>query len=249
MNIKLTLSYDGTEFFGWQETKDGPSIESALKQVLEQIYQEPIALQAASRTDRGVHAEGQVVNYCTKKKKDFERLKISLNQMLPQTVRISTIQQEQEHFHPTLDALGKEYHYFISTGPVQSPFNRHFSWHYPAPFNLDNMRLAANCLIGTHDFAAFCNANKPPPRNTVRKLSRLDITQEGDTLKFEVEGDHFLYKMVRNLVGTLVYIGVGKLAFKHTRKLIANKDRTLAGITAPAHGLHLKKVLYTKYGN
>lgn len=244
MNIKITLSYDGTEFYGWQRSSDGPSIEETLQGVLEQIYQHPIVLQAASRTDRNVHAAGQVVNYRTEKRVDLERLLVSLNQLLPKTIRVLSLEESGEDFHPTLDAKGKIYHYHICQEGVQSPFRRHFSWHIHTPLDLDLMREGAKCFLGTHDFAAFTNVQQSRPKDTVRNLKRLDLIEEGPFLRFEVEGGNFLYKMVRNLVGTLAYLGQGKLTLQEIESLLNKKDRTLAGVTAPGHGLTLHKVLY-----
>lgn len=244
MNIKMILSYDGTEFLGWQESIDGITIEETLRKTLEMIYQHPIVLQAASRTDRGVHAEGQVVNYITEKSFDLDRLKHSLNQLLPKTIRIHQIERALNTFHPTLEAIGKEYHYHLCTLSIQSPFRRHLSWHIPTPLNFDLMKIGASLFIGTHDFATFCNTIHPMPKSTVRTLTRFEIIKEDSSLRFEIEGNNFLYKMVRNLVGTLVYLGTGKLSLDQVKTLLAQKDRKAAGITAPAHGLTLKKVSY-----
>ena len=244
MNIKMILSYDGTVFLGWQESIDGITIEGILRKTLETIYQHPIVLQAASRTDRGVHAEEQVVNYTTEKKLDLNRLKFSLNQLLPKTIRIQEIKKAHETFHPTLEASGKEYHYHLCTSPVQSPFRRHFSWHITSPLNIDLMRKGAASFIGTHDFVTFCNAINSMSKDTVRTLIRLEIIEEDSYLCFEIEGNSFLYKMVRNLVGTLVYLGMGKLSLNEVKTLLEKKDRKRAGMTAPAHGLTLKKVSY-----
>lgn len=244
MNIKLVLSYDGTHFLGWQTSKDGPTIEETLQNVLEQIYQEPLPLQAASRTDAGVHAEGQVVNFFPTKQKDLEVLQRSLNQLLPQTIRVKSITRMSDAFHPTLDAIGKEYHYFLSLSPVQCPFLRLNHWHLPFPLNLALMVEGASYLIGTHDFSSFCNAQEPRTKETVRTLHRIELTQLGETLRIEVEGKSFLYKMVRNIVGTLVYLGQGKLSLEEVKNLLKTQDRTCAGVTAPAHGLILKKVFY-----
>lgn len=244
MNIKIILSYDGTDFLGWQESIDGNTIEETLRKTLETIYQHPIRLQAASRTDRGVHADQQVVNFITEKSLDLNRLKISLNQLLPKSIRIQKIEEASKTFHPTLDAIGKEYHYSLCLIPVQSPFRRYFSWHILSPLDMDRMKEGAASLIGTHDFKAFCNAQDPKPKDTLCNLKRLDIIADPPHLHFEIEGDRFLYKMVRNLVGTLVYLGMGKLSLDEVQKLLEKKDRTLAGITAPAHGLTLRKVYY-----
>ena len=244
MNIKLLVTYDGTLFLGWQESIDGPTIEAALRQVLEKIYQEPLKLQAASRTDAGVHAEGQVANYHTEKHQDLSQLKISLNQMLPSSIRVLNVSQETDAFHPTLDVKGKEYHYCISSREIQPPFERHFAWHYPHPIKLDTIREASTLFLGTHDFSALCNTTIPRPKTTIRSLTRLEVFEEKGRLRFEVEGNHFLYKMVRNLVGTLIDVGSGKLSLDSVKGLLATRDRTGAGITAPAHGLCLKHVYY-----
>jgi tRNA pseudouridine38-40 synthase len=244
MNIKIMIAYDGTELFGWQKSSDGPTVEEKLQEALEQIYQHPMMLQAASRTDRGVHAERQVVNYRTEKEVDLKRLLISLNHLLPKTIRVLSIENAQENFHPTLDAKGKIYHYHVCQGEVQSPFRRHFSWHIHLPLDIELMREGAKFFLGTHDFASFTNVQAPRLKETVRTLKRLDIIEEGISLRFEVEGDNFLYKMVRNLVGTLVYLGQGKLTLDNLPSILEKRDRTLAGITAPGHGLTLHKVLY-----
>ncbi|MCB1109567.1 MAG: tRNA pseudouridine(38-40) synthase TruA [Chlamydiia bacterium] len=242
MNIQVILSYDGTPYLGWQEGGDGPTVEETLRKVLEQIYQEPFQLQAASRTDAGVHAAGQVVNFKPSKALDLDRLLISLNQLLPKTIRVLALKEVDEGFHPTLDNEGKEYHYHICLGPVQSPFRRYFSWHLHTPLDCEKMREASSYFVGTHDFAALTNF--PRPEETVRTLRRIDIFEEETGLRIEVEGDNFLYKMVRNLVGTLVYVGQGKLTLEMAQKLLQRKDRKKAGMTAPAHGLTLHRVFY-----
>ena len=244
MNIRLIISYDGTHFWGWQKTPDGPTIEETLQQALEKIYQHPIQLQAASRTDRGVHAEGQVVNYQSKKTKDLGRIKFSLNKMLPKTMRILSMEEMAEDFHATLDARSKEFHYYITTSHVQSPFERHLSWHYYYPFDREKMQRAALLFLGTHDFSSFCNAHSLRDIGGVCTIKRLDIIDIDDRLKFEVEGDSFLYKMVRTLVGTLVCVGIGRFSIPYVNNLLTCQQRKFAGITAPAHGLVLKHVNY-----
>ena len=244
MNIKLIVSYDGTPYLGWQEGNDGPTIEKALRQALETVYQEPIALQAASRTDAGVHAHGQVVNFKPSKRKDLIRLLISLNQLLPKSIRVLSLEEAKDSFHPTLDNTGKEYHYHLHLAPVQSPFRRNISWHIHSPINVELMRKAASLFIGTHDFAALSNVNFPKPKDTTRTLHRIDLIEDGPHLRLEIEGNNFLYKMARNIVGTLVYVGMGKLTLEQTRHLLSQKDRTLSGVTAPAYGLTLQTVFY-----
>ncbi|WP_420422240.1 tRNA pseudouridine(38-40) synthase TruA [Simkania sp.] len=243
-NIKLIISYDGSAYLGWQASNVGVSIEGTLKEVLEKILQQDVNLQAASRTDAGVHAEAQVVNFFLEKPRNLEQLHKSLNQLLPKDIRIAAIEEAAEDFHPTLETKGKEYHYRLTRSHVQLPFDRLFAWHYPLPLDLKKMEAATQFFIGEHDFQVFGNTADPKPKDTIRTLYRLDLISSEDELRFEIHGNNFLYKMARNIVGTLVYIGAGKLSLEDAEKLIATKDRTLAGMTAPAHGLLLKKVFY-----
>ncbi len=245
-NIKLLVAYEGTSYFGWQKTKMGPSIEECLEKVLAQILQEDVALQAASRTDRGVHAEGQVVNFLTTKLDlDLSRLQHGLNGLLPDDISIREVEQAAMDFHPTLQTKGKEYHYQICNAHLQLPFFRHISWHYHLPLALDEMRLAAVDLIGEHDFSTFCNELALSTADQICTLSRIDIQPlEQERLLISITGDHFLYKMVRNIVGTLVYVGAGKIPASALSMILKSRDRKQAGITAPAHGLSLKQVFY-----
>lgn len=246
-NIKLIVAYDGNRYLGWQKTFTGPSIEQELQKVLEQILQEKIILQAASRTDAGVHAQGQVVNfYTTKDSLNLDLLKHSLNSLLPKDIVILETHLAHETFHPTLDSIGKEYHYSVCIGPMQLPQHRFYSWHYPYALNLDHMREAASMLVGKHDFAAFCNFKKNSTyENYVREITSIAIVRiSDDRLQIKVCGNSFLYKMVRNIVGTLLYVGCGKISLEDVPRILNSRDRTLAGVTAPSHGLTLFKVFY-----
>lgn len=245
-NIALVLAYDGSTFFGWQKTSTGPSIEQTLEEVLQQILQQPILLQAASRTDRGVHAEGQCVNFLTRKMESLENLLKGLNALLPPSIRVLGAYQMPLDFHPTLFAEKKEYHYRISMGSLQLPQERFFSWHVPYPLHLQNMRDASLHFLGRHDFSSFCNNCKNLNyTDTMRHMESLEILEIGHNhLQFIIKGSHFLYKMVRNIVGTLIYVGRGKISFREIPELFSLHSRAKAGITAPAHGLTLKKIYY-----
>lgn len=245
-NLILVHSYDGTSFYGWQKTKMGPSIEEALEKALQKILQEEISLNVASRTDRGVHARRQIANFLTKKDLgDPAALQRSLNALLPSEIRILEIQEKPFSFHPTLDARQKEYHYYLCLGPVQLPFHADFSWHFPYSLDLTAMQEAAKHLTGSHDFRAFTNRRDPPHQETICTLQSVEILPlQNNRLCIKIFGDHFLYKMVRNIAGTLLYIGAGKIPLQDLPRIIKNKDRTAAGITAPAHGLFLQKIYY-----
>jgi tRNA pseudouridine38-40 synthase len=227
MMYKAILSYDGTHYFGWQKTKPGPSIQETLEKALFQLTGETQIPEAASRTDRGVHARGQVIQFSLQKPIH----KKALNAHLPSDIRILHLEPCQ--FHPTLDAVGKEYHYQITA--EEDPMQRLYSWHFRHPLDLAKMRLEATHLLGTHDFSAFANE---PEKNPICTLHSIDIEPH----LIRIRGDRFLYKMVRNLVGTLLYIGCGKLS--SIQSILASRDRKQAGVTAPAHGLYLHQVFY-----
>lgn len=246
-NIRLTIAYDGTNYLGWQNTKMGPSIESTLESTLSRILQEQVILQAASRTDAGVHANGQVVNFMmSKERPSLEQLHISLNCLLPKDIVVLDVSLANDSFHPTLECQSKEYHYSICFGSVQLPQLRLYSWHYPHHLDIDKMRHPAKELIGLHDFSAFCNFKKNANYDHyMRHVYAINIVEvDKDRIEVQITGNNFLYKMVRNIVGTLVYVGCGKISIDSVRDILRNKDRTQAGITAPAHGLSLYKINY-----
>lgn len=242
-NFKLIIAYDGAEFFGWQKTKMGQSVEGALQTALEQILQEPVVLQAASRTDRGVHALGQVVNFFTAKPVNL----ISINALLPKSLVVRTLEPMPADFHPTLDVKTKEYSYEICWGNYQLPQHRHRSWFVPtSSLDINQMQAAAELLTGTHDFSAFClNRKKEDYDDCRRTIEQIKIESiEEKRLRITIIGHSFFYKMVRSLVGTLVEVGKGKLSLSTISRLLEEKDRALAGVTGPAHGLTLVKVNY-----
>jgi tRNA pseudouridine38-40 synthase len=246
-NIKLVVAYDGTAYLGWQRTSMGPSIESTLQSVLEQILQHPLSLQAASRTDAGVHAKGQVVNFLTSKEQvDPFRLIASLNALLPKDITVLESSLMPSTFHPTLDCDQKEYRYYMCDGMTQLPHHRLYSWHYPYSLQIEEMRKSTRFLVGFHHFASFCNVRKQTPyQDYYCDLRMIEIEEmASNRLCIRLIGNRFLYKMVRNLVGTLAYIGRGKMKKEELGALLESADRTQAGITAPAHGLFLHRVDY-----
>lgn len=244
-NIKLVLAYDGSDFFGWQETFEGQTIEGSLRKILQDILQENIQLQAASRTDAGVHAEGQVVHFFTQKKLDLERLQKSLNALLPATIRVMDVENKELSFHPTLDNIGKEYHYHVYHGKILPPKERITCWHIYKELSLDLMEMAIPAFLGKKDFSAFCNVSNIEKANKEAHLFEISLISESRCkLKIVVRGDNFLYKMVRNIVGTLISVGKNEIAVQSIPLLFEKKDRKLAAMTAPAHGLTLMKIFY-----
>lgn len=243
--VKLTIAYDGTDFLGWQKSDMGPTVEQTLQSVLNTIAGYPVKIEAASRTDAGVHADGQIALAVMERKIDLGQLHLSLNQMLPSTIAVIRAEAAPLNFHPSLDARSKIYEYSICNGTYQMPRKRLYSWHFPYKLDFDLMENAAKQPLGRNDFAGFTNVSMSPPQSTVRTLKRITIKKRAsETLTIEIEGDRFLYKMARNLVGTLLYIGAGKLPSDRIQTLLSSKDRREAGVTAPAHGLSLKQIIY-----
>lgn len=246
--FKLTISYEGTRFFGWQRTKMGSSVQESVENILNRILQAEVVLEGASRTDRGVHAEAQIAHFSIprEKKIDLQKLQIGLNGLLPQDIRIAKIEEVEEAFHATLNTRKKIYRYALYHGRVMPPFKRHFAWHFPQSLDREKMGRAAAQFLGTKDFSAFCNQRKDLKEDKVRTLFSIQIKESGpEEIEIFIEGDHFLYKMVRNIVGTLVYVGCGKLQPEDIPGILEGKDRRFAGMTAPAQGLFLKEIIYS----
>lgn len=244
-SFKALLSYDGTAYFGWQKTKTGPSIQESVSQAIHRITGETVLPEAASRTDRGVHAEGQSIQFHLEGAFDPRKLQRGLNAVLAPDIRAVHLEAAPDRFHPTIDAAAKEYHYRLSLGPAQDPLLRLYSWHFRYPLDLAKMELAAKDLLGTRDFTAFANEPEKDPICTLQEI-RIEISEEG-RLQIAMIGNRFLYKMARTLAGTIVYIGCGKLPPDCIPALFTSRNRKMAGITAPAHGLYLYQVFYNNH--
>lgn len=240
--VRLIIAYDGTGYRGWQKNRELPTIERELELVLTRITNHPIELHVASRTDSGVHARGQVARFHTDR--DLNTLQRSANGLLPPSVRILELTEAAPDWHPTFDALGKEYHYLISNCTVQIPQQRNYAWLLRQPLDINAMREAAEHLIGEHDYAAFVNEKSRYAYEDC--ISRIDSIQidAGSPLCIRVVGKRFLYKMMRNLVGSLVDIGRGRLPGNVIPELLESGKRPAAGVCAPAHGLYLHAVNY-----
>ncbi len=242
-HIALVVQYDGTDYAGFQRQPDVPTIQVELEGALSALLREPIHLVAASRTDAGVHALGQVVAFWTSNPIPVERIPVAANGILPEAVAVVEAAEVPAEFHPRFDAIGKLYTYRILNRPLRSPFICRYAWHVNRPLDVEAMREAAEVLVGEHDFAAFC-ASGSSVKNTVRHLYRLDIDTEGDVVEFRFGADGFLYMMVRIIVGTLVQVGLGEASVEWVSHVLGSGDRRLAGPTAPPQGLCLVRVDY-----
>lgn len=246
--IRLEFAYEGTHFHGFQRQSAGRrTVQAELERVLSSLTGEPIRFYASGRTDAGVHARAQVGHFETSSPIPAERWPCILNQQLPPDIIIHKAEAVDASFHARYDARSKVYQYWIDRGEVPDLFLRRFTWHLRHPLDLAAMREAAGYLEGTHDFTSFSSA-KTPLENRVRTLYAVNIeeTRRGGVplLVFSVHGNGFLYNMVRIIVGTLVEVGLGKIAPETIPDILAARDRTRAGITAPPQGLILWKVLY-----
>jgi len=235
----MTIAYDGTHYGGWQIQSNTLSIQEVIEQVLFRLTQQQIPTIVSGRTDAGVHANGQVAHFESEKSISLK----SLNSLLPPDIRILSLEEVDPSFHARFSVKEKIYRYHFCTSRVQSPFERGYTLHCLYPLNREEITSASTHFIGTHDFTSFAN-ELDPRRDPVKTLFELSLipTSSGFTLKFR--GNGFLYKMVRNITGTLIDIGRGKLSEKCIPELLALKSRHKLSTTAPPHGLFLDSVVY-----
>jgi tRNA pseudouridine38-40 synthase len=247
LKFKLTIGYDGTGYEGWQVQKIGTGVQEKVEAALANLFPSQPRVHSSSRTDTGVHALGMVAHFevpHSEGKLSATKLALALNAWLPEDIRVLSARRARGNFHARFDATGKQYRYFVWNHPAMNPLILHTAWHVPRPLDLRAMRLAAPCLVGTHDFQSFAANPGYAKASTVRVLSRCDLKKSGPLLTFIIEGDGFLYKMCRGIVGTLVQVGLGKFPAAEVKQMLARKDRRVAGMTAPARGLVLWRVFY-----
>ena len=244
MQLKLIVEYEGTRYQGWQVQPGGPTVQEVLERALATALREPVRVRGAGRTDAGVHACGQVAAVkVTRVPADLGRLRKSLNALTPDDVAVREIVVVDDAFDPRRHARSRVYEYRVLNAPAPSPFWRRHAWHVPEPLDAAAMDEAAAALVGEHDFAAFRGADAEPVRSTVRRVLESRV-HAGLVLVYRIEATAFLKHMVRNIAGTLVEVGRGERAPGAMRDLLAGRDRTRAGATAPAHGLMLVAIRY-----
>ena len=255
-HFRITIAYDGTDFVGWQRQASGASIQGLIEEALGGLDGRDVTVTAAGRTDAGVHALAQVASFALEREIDPDVLVRALNARLPETIRVSSAQPVAATFNARFDARSKTYRYRICNGPIISPFERHYAWHIVVPLDAAAMAGAARQLEGRHDFAAFQGAGSDVA-TTVRTMtkSRILATEDAEAVSrgerlitYEITGDGFLRHMVRTIAGTLVEVGRGRRSPESIRKIIAGRERSAAGVTAPARGLFLAGVEYGACG-
>jgi tRNA pseudouridine38-40 synthase len=250
-NLKLLLAYDGTDFHGWQVQPDRPTIQGLLAGAIERVTGERTLPQGSGRTDAGVHALGQVASVAIASPIPFQNLSIALNDTLPAAIRVLSVEEAPADFHARHAAQAKTYQYRIYRGAICPPFVARYVYHHPYPLDEPAMMAAAAVVEGEHDFTSFAAADQDrtareegEPADNVRTIYTSRWRREGEELVYEVRGNGFLHHMVRNLVGTFLLAGKGKVDSAGVRRILEARDRSLAGATAPASGLFLISVEY-----
>lgn len=240
---KLIISFDGTAYHGWQRQQNGLTVQEIIENVLTGITGVETAVTGCSRTDAGVHARRFVCSFFADVTIPAEKLPFVLNASLPPDIRAIGCELAPEDFNARFDAAGKTYKYQILNAPFADPFLRNYAWHYPSRLDFSKMLAACDIIRGERDFRCFMAAGSKV-KTTVRNLYELRAEKEGDLITVTASANGFLYNMVRIIVGTLVYIGNGKLALRELGGLMETGDRRLLGITAPPQGLRLYEVEY-----
>jgi tRNA pseudouridine38-40 synthase len=244
--VKLVLEYEGTRYVGWQVQPNGPSVQAEVEAALATLHKSPRRSTAAGRTDAGVHALGQVASFPEERPLPLSAYVKGMNAVLPPDVAVRAAELRPDAFDARRDARGKRYRYRIQNPETRAPLTRLVAWQVFRPLDVEAMRRAAALLVGRHDFSAF-RAADCEAAHAVRELRRLEVL--GDSrgeIAVVAEGTAFLKHMVRNLVGTLVEVGLGARPAASVAELLATRDRTLAGATAPPHGLCLEEVFYDR---
>ncbi|MBI4430195.1 MAG: tRNA pseudouridine(38-40) synthase TruA [Candidatus Omnitrophica bacterium] len=242
-NIKLVVSYDGTDFFGFQLQPRHRTVQEVLEVAIKRILRETVRVHPAGRTDTGVHANAQVVHFLTRTRIPVNKLPQALNSALPEDVRVLNAQHMPKTFHARFSARFKQYEYAVYNSEIVPPLLRRTVYRFPFALDVRQMRKGAKILEGRHDFRSF-QGKANGQENTVRRIRHLRVSKSGKFVCFTVEGDGFLTNMVRNLVGTLLLVGRKKLSLNDLSQILKSRDRRLAGPTVPALGLTLVKVIY-----
>lgn len=247
IKLRLTIAYDGAGYSGWQIQKVGLGVQQRMEEAFGKLFAEPIRVHGSSRTDTGVHAMGLVAHVeigAAGFRMTPSKLLLALNAHLPEDIRVLSVARCAPSFHARFDAKGKQYRYFVWNHAAHQPLWRRNSWHIPQTLDVRAMKDAARAFVGRHDFRSFAANRNYEMESTVRTLFRCDLRKSGPLLTFVIEGDGFLYKMCRGIVGTLVQVGQGKIDANGIRDILELRDRREAGMSAPAHGLVLWRVIY-----
>lgn len=242
-NIKLIIEYDGKKFGGWQKQPNKLNIQGEIEKAIGEITGEEIELNASGRTDAGVHSLGQTANFKTNSTIDIAKIPVAINSKLKQSIRIISAEEVDERFHSRYSCIGKKYRYVINNSKYGSAIYRDLEYHMPVKLNVEDMKKAIKYFEGEHDFKGF-KASGTSSKSSVRTIYKANVKEEGKRIIIELEGNGFLYNMVRIISGTIVDVGLGKIKPEDIPEIIKSQDRTRAGKTLPPQGLYLVEVYY-----
>ena len=242
--FKLIIEYDGSDFHGWQRQKKDRTVQETIEKALAVMTREKVTVIGSGRTDAGVHALGQVAGFKTRSRLNADIFFNGLNSLLPGDVVVRACDRVPDTFHARFDVKSKRYRYHILNRPIAAAIGRQIVWHIRRPLDTTAMAEAAGIVLGTHDFKAFEGTGSPRD-HTVRTVTDSTVAETGGgNLTYDIQANGFLRFMVRNIVGTLVEAGLGKIASQDVQKILQSKDRSRAGATAPPQGLFLMDVVY-----
>ena len=243
---KATISYDGTLFSGFQRQSHARTVQEEIEKTLKKLASgQPVPIHGAGRTDAGVHAYGQVIHFDLPQKRDLEKLRFALDTQTPDDIDVVDLAIVADDFHCRYQKHSKTYEFLVDNGRPKNPMMRHYATHYPYPLDINKMQEAIKDLVGTHDFTGFTAAGTSV-ENKVRTITEATLVQDDKTgfLVFTFSGNGFLYKQVRNMVGTLLKIGNGRMPVEQIKVILDSKNRQLAGPTPAGNGLYLKEIRY-----
>jgi len=242
-NIKLIISYDGTNYSGWQRQINAPTVQGEIEKALKRVMKKDIIIHGSGRTDAGVHALGQTASFKANFTIPVDRIPIALNTILPEDIVIVSAQEMDLDFHARYSVKKKRYKYKIYNNSIKNPLYRNYTYFVPYSIDLEKIRDTSKHFIGEHDFRAFM-ASGSSVKSTIRRIDKIDIYKENEFIVFDFLGNGFLYNMVRIITGTLLDVSLNKINKKDIKEIIASKDRSKAGHTAPPQGLYLVEVIY-----
>jgi tRNA pseudouridine38-40 synthase len=236
------IEYDGTDYLGFQLQAEGRTVQGEVERALAEISRRETRVIGAGRTDAGVHAIGQVISFVSQWKHSLPQLHRAMNALLPEDVAVHQMAWVADDFHPRFDAVSREYRYTVLNQSLRSPLARRFAYHYLKPLDVEAVDRAARCLVGSHDFASF--GRPPQGESTVRQVYRAECTKQDQFICFDIVANAFLYRMARNIVGTLLLVGIEELSPRGFEEILQARDRRRASPPVPAHGLCLMRVNY-----
>jgi tRNA pseudouridine38-40 synthase len=242
-NIKLTIEYDGTNYHGWQSQQNAIAVQDIVIKAIRKITGEDFSLTGSSRTDTGVHAYGQVANFFTESRIPVDKFPFALNSALPEDIVIKKAEEVNDEFHSRFSTIGKKYRYLIYNSVFPSAILNKRAYFVPGKLDINSMEQAVQYFLGKHDFSAF-RASGSDTKTSERTITAVSLRTNAEIIEFEIQGDGFLYNMVRIIAGTLIEVGTGRIHADLIPGIIEGKDRRKAGRTAPAHGLYLVEIYY-----